>query len=175
MMDKKNLNNNNINVKNLKNILSYGFNPLRNSYLNDIKTLLSFPKLIKFFDTPLRFDEDYLWRYSAIPYGSFFDKKKRNYVSFFSMGFKKNIGVLMPFILNYSRKNNKLHIGDWHKFSIIYYNSLKTNFDSYNMINNNMGFYPIRNHHYYLLPIAKHINSKRFFRPMNLADIDIDP
>ncbi len=103
--------NNKQNIQTLRKFLGDIHTPLRSAYIFDAKILISWVKIIKFFDLPFRFDLDkkFLWRYYAIPYGAYFDKKKRSFVSFFSMGLKKNIGILMPFLLNYPSHSNLLH------------------------------------------------------------------
>jgi hypothetical protein len=165
------------NVITLRKFLGNIHTPLRYSYLLDTKILISFVKIIKFFDLPFRFDLDkkFLWRYYAIPYGAYFDKKKRSFVSFFSMGLKKNIGVLMPFLLNYPSHSNLLHSVDWHKFSILFKNSLINNNNQRKNYNFNKNFFPTNDFNLNLIPISKHISSKRFHRSINLSDIDIDP
>lgn len=166
------------NIITLRNFLGNIHTPLRYSYLLDTKILISFVKIIKFFDLPFRFDLDkkFLWRYYATPYGAYFDKKKRSFVSFFSMGLKKNIGVLMPFLLNYPSHSNLLHSVDWHKFSILFKNSLMSNNkNNFNHLNLNKHFFPTNDFNINLIPISRHISSKRFHRSINLSDIDIDP
>lgn len=169
------------NIITLRKFLGNIHTPLRYSYLLDTKILISFVKIIKFFDLPFRFDLDkkFLWRYYATPYGAYFDKKKRSFVSFFSMGLKKNIGVLMPFLLNYPSHSNLLHAVDWHKFSLLFKDSLNNN-ENYSkrnltFLNFNRNFFPTNDFHFNLIPISKHISSKRFHRSINLSDIDIDP
>ena len=166
------------NIITLRKFLGNIHTPLRYSYLLDTKILISFVKIIKFFDLPFRFDLDkkFLWRYYATPYGAYFDKKKRSFVSFFSMGLKKNIGVLMPFLLNYPSHSNLLHAVDWHKFSLLFKNSLNNNTKKdLSFLNLNKNFFPTNDFHFNLIPISKHISSKRFHRSINLSDIDIDP
>jgi hypothetical protein len=60
-------------------------------------------------DLPFSFDfnnlHKSLWRYNAVPYGTFYDKKYRMFLSYFSMGFlKQNVGVLSPFFFNLPKR-----------------------------------------------------------------------
>jgi len=114
------------NAKVLFKFLNKIYTPIRYSYIWDIKILTTFVKIIKYLDLPYNFDlkKKFLWRYSAKPYGAFFDKKKRSYVLFFSTGLKKNIGLLMQFLINYPSKSNLLHTVDWHKFSFLFKKTL---------------------------------------------------
>jgi hypothetical protein len=95
------------------------------------------------------------------------------------MGLKKNIGILMPFLMNYPSKSNLLHVVDWHKFSFLFENTLQKNIN-YNLLkdSNNIiikNFFPIKDFNKTLLPISTHILNKLFHRCLNLSDIDIDP
>lgn len=92
------------------------------------------------------------------------------------MGLKKNIGVLMPFLINYPSHSNLLHAVDWHKFSLLFKRSLNNEKSKFNFeFALNKGLYPSDYFDYNLIPISKHIYSKRFHRSINLSDIDIDP
>lgn len=90
------------------------------------------------------------------------------------MGLKKNIGVLIPFLMNYPSKTNLLHVVDWHKFSYLFENTLKRrNTVLITSLSNN--FFPSKGYGLNLMPITSHISNKRFHRSINLSDIDIDP
>ena len=171
---------NNANKLHLKKFLGKIFTPLRYTYIWDIQILSTFVKIIKFFDLPFRFDLDKnnLWRYNAKPYGTFFDKKKRSFVSFFSTGLKKNIGVLIPFLINYPSKSNLINVVDWHKFSFLFENTLDRNLNLISIntsTNTHRNLYPIQDFNSKLIPISSHILNKKFHRCINLSDIDIDP
>lgn len=114
------------NATDIFNFLKKIYTPIRYSYIWDLKILTTFVRIIKYFDLPYSFDlkKKYLWRFIAKPYGAYFDKKKRSYVFFFSNGLKKNIGVLMQFLINYPSKSNLFSPIDWHKFSFLYKKTL---------------------------------------------------
>lgn len=161
----------------LKKFLGKIYTPLRYTYIWDIQILSTFVKIIKFFDLPFRFDLDKnnLWRYNAKPYGTYFDKKKRSFVSFFSMGLKKNIGLSIPFLLNYPSKSNLINVVDWHKFAFLFGNTLNRNLTHIHHNTYSKNLHPTRDFNPKLIPISSHIFGKKFHRCLNLSDIDIDP
>lgn len=179
-----------VTLRNIKNkpylfhFISNLYLPLRHTLLWDINILTTFVKIIKFFDVPYRFDLDkkILWRYNAKAYGTFFDKKMRSHVLYFTMGLKRNIGVSIPYFMNFPSPTQLQHVVDWHKFSFLFSSTLY--FDKNTTIDNNLpillkqnkiNFFPINEFHKCLIPISTHIINKRFHRCLNLSDIDIDP
>lgn len=150
----------------------------------DLSVLWSYKKLVKQAHHPIPFNvySDDLWRYSGIRYGSFFDKHLCNHVVFFSMGLKKNIGLLLPFLINF--KVNKLKsipkFNFWPKHSYIYENSLiykvsapffKGEFSFCNITNKNL--FPAEDF-FKFSPFYKFILRKRLHRVLNTWDIDIN-